>query len=156
MLNRENRLRSNQEFQRVYRQGRSWSCPALALNVLQLDNAAPNGGEACRQRIGFSVSKKLGGAVERNRVRRRLRHAARELLHGWKAGFEAVVVARGAAASLDFEGLREALGVLAERAGLAREPGEPVDAPYSLPPGRKRAGAQRGPDIRVQGVGSAE
>jgi ribonuclease P protein component len=133
MLPRPLRLRSNQDFQRVYRAGRSWAHPLAALHVL----AQPSG-----QRIGISVSKKVGGAVQRNRVRRRIREMVRAQAPGWRDGFDAVVVARAAAAEAEFAGLSAALEELARRAKLPREPGEEPGALYSMPTSGRAAGAR--------------
>lgn len=94
------RLSRSAEFERVYRQGRSVANRHLVLYTF------PNASTQ-RPRLGLSVSRKVGGAVERNKVKRLLReafsHAENELL----AGHDVVVVARPAA------------GELAEREGLA-------------------------------------
>jgi ribonuclease P protein component len=94
------RLSRSAEFERVYRQGRSVANRHLVLYTFP--NAATE-----RPRLGLSVSRKVGGAVERNKVKRLLReafsHAENELL----SGQDVVVVARPAA------------GELAEREGLA-------------------------------------
>lgn len=126
MLPREHRLRSNQEFQRVYRVGRSWAHPLAALHVA----AAPG-----NQRFGISVSKKVGNAVRRNRVRRRLREIVRAALPDLRVGFDAVVVARAAAADAEFAALSEALSELFRRSRLRREPGEAPGTLYELPAG---------------------
>jgi ribonuclease P protein component len=102
-------LRSNQEFQRVYRRGRSWAHPLLVLHVLP----QPSG-----QRLGISVSKKVGKAVQRNLVRRRIREAVRAQAPAWKQGFDAVIVARTGAAGVEFWALSAALEELAKRARL--------------------------------------
>ncbi|MBX3512110.1 MAG: ribonuclease P protein component [Xanthobacteraceae bacterium] len=57
-------------------------------------------------RLGLTVTKKVGNAVERNRIRRRLRAAARAVLpQAGKDGFDYVVVARRAALTADFADL---------------------------------------------------
>lgn len=57
-------------------------------------------------RLGLTVTKKVGNAVERNRIRRRLRAAARAVLpQAGKGGFDYVVVARRAALTADFSDL---------------------------------------------------
>ncbi len=74
--------------------------------------AVSNGLEMSR--FGFSVSKRVGGAVVRNRVKRRLKEIARRL--PVKDGWDMVVVARPTAADADFGRLRAALQGLAARA----------------------------------------
>jgi len=86
-------------------------------------------------RFGISVSKKVGNAVLRNRVRRRLREVLRAALPDLRVGFDAVLVARAAASSAEFEVLSQAVLELFRRARLNREPGEPLDTLYLLPAG---------------------
>jgi ribonuclease P protein component len=94
------RLSRSAEFERVYRQGRSTANRHLVLY------AFPNPA-AERPRLGLSVSRKVGGAVERNRVKRLLREAFAHGEADLRPGQDLVVVARPAA------------GELAEREGLA-------------------------------------
>ncbi len=74
-------------------------------------------------RIGFIVSKKVGGAVTRNRVRRRLRELFRTLPNR-PAGLDLVVIARNTAADATFEAIGEALGQALGKVHqrLAKEP----------------------------------
>jgi len=126
MLPRGHRLRSNREFQRVYRVGKSWAHPLAALHVM----AQPG-----ERRFGISVSKKVGNAVVRNRVRRRIREIMRAALPELKQDFDAIVVARSASADADFTALSHALSELFRRSRLQREPEQPPDTPYTLPGG---------------------
>lgn len=71
-------------------------------------------------RIGFSVSKRVGGAVVRNRVKRRLREAVRGRLTLLPPGWDIVISARPAAANADYATLDAELGELLERARLVR------------------------------------
>ena len=75
-------------------------------------------------RIGFTVTKRVGGAVERNRMKRRLRAAARlALTDGARSGFDYVLVARRAVLDADFERLKRDLAEAAKRAhGRAASP----------------------------------
>src|SRR5208337_5427528 len=81
------RLSRSAEFERVYRQGRSTANRHLVLY------AFPNASVE-RPRLGLSVSRKVGGAVERNRVKRLLREAFAQLEGELRAGQDLVVVAR--------------------------------------------------------------
>jgi ribonuclease P protein component len=113
------RLRRRQDFAAVYRRKRSWANPLLVLNVLRHDPAGP---DAETRRFGFSVSKKVGKAHDRNGVKRRLRAICRESGGTWRRGFDAVFVARSDAARAGYEDLRAAALLLMSRAGLEAEP----------------------------------
>ena len=72
-------------------------------------------------RIGVTVSKKLGKAVIRNRVRRRLREVYRLHESRFLPGWDIVVVARGRAVDASFSDLTRAYLSLAKKAGILRE-----------------------------------
>jgi ribonuclease P protein component len=109
------RLSRSAEFERVYRQGRSTANRQLVLY------AFPNA-SAQRPRLGLSVSRKVGGAVERNRVKRLLREAFARVEHELRPGQDIVVVARPPALELaereGLTGIDAALEELIGKAGL--------------------------------------
>ena len=72
-------------------------------------------------RVGVTVSKKLGHAVVRNRVRRRLREVYRLNEERFTPGWDIVVVARSRCISADFGKLTQAYLSLAEKAGILRQ-----------------------------------
>jgi ribonuclease P protein component len=113
-MDRIHRLRDNQRFQRVKKEGRSWSQFLLVLCAL------PNGLEYSR--FGFSVSKRVGKAVVRNRVKRLLREAtsARETLV--VPGQDLVFVARGPMGEAGYREVDQAVEQLLTQAGLLRVP----------------------------------
>ncbi|MBG1232570.1 ribonuclease P protein component [Aestuariivirga litoralis] len=87
----------------------SWSNPAFLLQArLRSDDGVP--------RVGFTCTKKLGNAVIRNRIKRRLREAARlGLASVVQKSFDYVVIGRSAAETSDFEILKSDLISAANR-----------------------------------------
>jgi ribonuclease P protein component len=116
MAAKRRRLSRSAEFERVYRHGRSVSNRHLVLYSF------PNGSPE-PARIGLSVSRKVGGAVERNRVKRLLREAFAAARSCLGEGHDIVVVARPDAGELarreGLAGIDGALTELIARAGLA-------------------------------------
>ena len=112
MLPAAERLRANPLFKQVFHEGRSFAEPLVVLHLLRLPDSPE------KREFGFSVSKKVGNAVVRNRVRRRLREAARALGTELPRGFRAVIVARPRAAAAGYQDLALSLRRALERAGL--------------------------------------
>jgi ribonuclease P protein component len=87
---RSRRLSRSADFEAVYRRGRSASSRHLVVYAFARD---PSSG-AAEPRVGLTVSRKVGGAVERNRVKRLLREAAARVTPGLSADIDLVIVAR--------------------------------------------------------------
>lgn len=102
------RLRRRADFTRVVAEGKGRSHSLVVLRF------APNGLSA--PRCGFSVSKRLGQAVARNRVRRLLQEAARRLAP--PAGYDLVFIARPEAAGAPYREVEAAVADVLRRAGL--------------------------------------
>ena len=115
---RKSRLSRSAEFDRVYRSGRSAQHRLLILYRFDRPEDVPAGGAAGDEsRIGITVSKKLGNAVERNRLKRQLREAlqACELLD---SGADYVAIARtGLAERIEQDGFESLTQLLDELAG---------------------------------------
>ncbi len=107
------RLKLSRDFRRVREEGRTVRGSLLSLGVLLLE-------EESAWRAGFVTSRRVGGAVVRNRVRRRLREIVRRHQHGLREGVWLVLVARPAAARASFAALEEEWLRLATRSGLTR------------------------------------
>jgi len=109
-MRREQCLTKRRQYALVYREGRSW------VNSLVVMKALPNGFTLFR--YGFSVSRQVGKAVTRNRVKRRLREILR--LTPLEPGWDIVFIARPVAATADYASLRESVRGLLSRAGLLK------------------------------------
>lgn len=103
-------IKENRDFTRLYKSGKFYSSDCLILYVRKnrLD----------QNRLGVTVSKKVGKAVVRNRVRRRIKESYREIESRISASYDFVVVARGKAAECDYKKIRSALIYLMRKAGL--------------------------------------
>jgi ribonuclease P protein component len=112
------RLSRSGEFDRVYREGRSHASRHLVVY------AFPRSDEDEDPRLGISVGRKLGGAVERNRIKRLLRDAFWAGAGDLAPGHDFVIVARPAAGELARDGgegaIEQALKSVLAEAGLAR------------------------------------
>lgn len=111
-------LRARRDFAALQGSSKSKVHPLLAMRF------APN--DLGRTRFGLSTGRRLGGAVVRNRVRRRLRAALRELAPGVEPGWDVLVVARPAAvdaSSAEFQAVLDRLlrggGLLSRSGGQA-------------------------------------
>ena len=111
-MDRAHRLRRRQDFAAAYRKGRAHGNSLLVVRVV------PNGGDASR--FGFVTGKAIGNAVVRNRVKRRLREAARTL--DVAPGFDVVIGARKAAADAAYATLHKSLASLMQRSGALARP----------------------------------
>ena len=113
---RRSRLTRSGDFDAVYRRGRSASGRHLVVYVFRREDASPTD----LARLGVSVSKKVGGAVERNRIKRVLREQFATFAHELPRGADLVVIARsGAFEYIEAQGsaaLGERLGELARKA----------------------------------------
>ena len=98
------RLKRREEFLRVAAGRRKWAAPGLVLQVMRRNGGTATADDA--PRVGFTVSRKVGGAVERNRVRRRLRSAVERVFEDHaQPGIDYVVIGRRQALGRTFPDL---------------------------------------------------
>ncbi|MCL1848295.1 MAG: ribonuclease P protein component [Clostridiales bacterium] len=117
MLERKYRLRQGKDFQAVYG---NHDAVAASTVVLYIKDTKMDGGP----RVGFSVSKKLGGAVVRNRCRRVLQEILRRHIHEIKPGRDYVFIGRGPLAGADSACVeRDVMKVLSRKGCLRKQDG---------------------------------
>jgi ribonuclease P protein component len=118
-MRKHERLTSAKDFAAVRRSGRRWSDNRLVLW------ARPN--RLGPSRYGFAVGRRIGNAVVRNRIKRRLREAAAR--SGAAGGWDLLVVARREAPSASFDQLSNSMTRLLRRAGIVGRSTEDTSGP---------------------------
>jgi len=118
------RLKRRSEFLRVAGARRKWAAPGL---VLQARRRPEDGGAP---RVGFTASRKVGGAVARNRARRRLRALAEKVMavHA-RNGFDFVLIARRTTINRPFAVLLDDLETALKQVGAWRDGDEGTAQP---------------------------
>jgi ribonuclease P protein component len=108
------RLALAAEFASVRASGRSVHGRLMLLGILKKDDASP-------ARVGIVTSRKVGSAVVRNRVRRRLRELVRHARPAMNSGAWIVIVAKSASAKASHAALAGEWAILGKKAGIFRE-----------------------------------
>ncbi len=125
-MKRKFRLRDNAQFQAVRREGRSWAHPLIVLC------ARPN--DLAYSRFGFSVSKRIGGAVIRNRAKRLMREATRLRREAIADGWDMVFIARRPIRAADYHQVDRAIEQLLRRARLLKVADKIMPTPPPISP----------------------
>ena len=112
-MSKDKRLKKNYQFERVYKYGTSVANRLIVLYYLNQNHS--------QQRIGYSVSKKVGKAVTRNRVKRLFREAYRHNNDKLISGIDIVLVARKPVATASYQEVEKALNHLFKKADLLKE-----------------------------------
>ena len=110
MLARKYRLKKQADFTKVFRKGRSQGSEYLVLHYLRP--------RAAGLRIGFSVSKKVGKAVKRNRIKRVLREICRLHREDFREGYDLIFVARAKLTGIPYHMVEKTLLAVCRKAGV--------------------------------------
>jgi ribonuclease P protein component len=116
------RLSARADFERVRREGRSWSHRLLVLV------ACPNASDFSR--AGVAAGRRIGSAVVRNRAKRLMREAMRQVYPRIRAGWDLVLIARVAIVSVKMQAVAAALESLLRQAGLLPDLDDQAGLPF--------------------------
>ncbi len=106
-------ITQNYVFRAAYRRGRNVSCKNMVVYAWKNRQKTVN-------RLGLTVSTKLGCAVVRNRIRRRLREAYRLLEDELCVGYDIIIVARASCESADFQQLKSNMREALDKLGVVQ------------------------------------
>lgn len=105
-------LKENRDFCRLYKRGKSYVSPVLVTYVMK--------NRTGQVRYGITTSKKTGIAVQRNRSRRLIREAFRQLAPGVKGGYDFVFVARARTPHVKCGKVMDAMSIQLRQAGVLK------------------------------------
>ncbi|TQR20019.1 ribonuclease P protein component [Psychrobacillus vulpis] len=100
-MNKSQRVKKNEEFQAIFKNGKSFANRQFVVYCLENEQAY--------FRVGLSVSKKVGNAVVRNRIKRYIRQTFLELTDQIYPNMDYIIIARNPAAKLDFHETKKSL-----------------------------------------------
>jgi ribonuclease P protein component len=109
-VKRQHRLARSTELQQTRKQGRSFSCPLLVLVVMNTQEPI--------SKIGIIAGRNVGGAVQRNRIKRQIRATLENLITMIKPGWNLLFIARQPLRSATYVEICSAVLTLIKRAGL--------------------------------------
>ena len=101
-MNKRQRIKKNEEFQKVFKKGKSFANRQFVIYCLKKQDQT-------EFRIGLSVGKKVGKAVTRNQIKRYIRQTFLELKDDVRQDMDYVIIARNPAATLDFHETKKSL-----------------------------------------------
>jgi ribonuclease P protein component len=104
------RLLKHSDFERVYKQGRRHFSPHMTVFYLARSESSPNLVQKPGARVGLTVGRALGGAVQRNRIKRRLREAVRVQRSMVKQPLDVVINPKKSVLTLEFGVILEEIG----------------------------------------------
>lgn len=112
-MNKRYRLRNNADFEKVYKYGKSFANKYLVIKFRKVNYT--------KLRIGFSISRKYGNAVKRNKIRRQLKDIAQRRINTLKSGLDIVFLVRAEASAATYTELENSFENLLKRAKIIED-----------------------------------
>lgn len=112
-MSKNESLKNNRDFRSVYDKGKSFANRFLVMFYIRNETGV--------SRVGFSVTKKLGNAIVRNKVKRRMKESYRLHSHKFKKGYDIVFLSRVKAKSANYKEIESALLHLGKLGGLLKK-----------------------------------
>ena len=109
------KLKKNYEFKKVYNEGKYYVEKYVVMYIILNDSEF--------NRVGFSVSKKVGKSVVRNRIKRQMKESYRKYADSTKVGFDMVFTARVGSGSADYRMIENNINSVLKRAKLIKDEG---------------------------------
>ncbi|MFB5663521.1 ribonuclease P protein component [Alteribacillus sp. HJP-4] len=113
-MKKEQRIKKNHEFSKVFEKGASFANRQFVLYILNKPGQQEH-------RTGLTVSKKIGNAVTRNRIKRLLREAVREMGDRLESGNDYVIIARKPVLEMTFTEIIKSLEHVARKAKVLKK-----------------------------------
>ena len=107
------RLRKNMEFKKVYTGGKNFWNRNLVLYIKKNNLEEP--------RLGITITKKVGNAVVRNKIRRRIKEIYRLNLHKIKGGYDLIIIPKKNVVDISFKDLESALNHILKRSNMFKD-----------------------------------
>jgi len=115
-MDKKNRLRKNEDFKRIYKNGKNYYNRNLIMYIMK--------NELEDTRIGFTVSKKIGNSVVRNRVRRRIKEIVRKNFNNIKEGYDIILIPKKNVVDISHKELENAVFHIFKLANVFKNQGE--------------------------------
>ena len=112
-MKRSSRLTRSEDIKRVRNEGKSFAHPSVVLVLLS--------NQIEHNRIAVIAGRSVGGAVQRNLAKRRIRSVIQSLAHDLEQGYDILIIARRSILEIEYRSLEEALRRLFGRSGLLKD-----------------------------------
>lgn len=112
-MDKKYRLRKNEDFKRVYKEGKNYYNKYLVMYLRK--------NELGYSRIGYTITKKIGNSVKRNKIKRRLKEIMRENFDNIDGEYDIILIPKKNSANIDFKTLKSAVIHILKLSGILKK-----------------------------------